>query len=154
MSNHTRHWRAGLLVAAAVTALACGSVPDPDAKPLGTASSGAAAPAAAQSKAPVATYAVPVAADFKLTVKVLEKKCFGSAGCNVTYRVVVAQANAKTFDPSKEYEVTYEVKGIEDSAVNTLKITGGQYSTDEKEFGSTKSSSIKLSAVITDISES
>lgn len=30
---------------------------------------------------------LPKPADFTIAVKVLEKKCFGSAGCNVTYQI-------------------------------------------------------------------
>jgi hypothetical protein len=52
---------------------------------------------------------VPKAKDFKLSVKTLSKQCFGSAGCNLTYRVDVSLA--KTLDPDVEYEVVYEVRG-------------------------------------------
>jgi hypothetical protein len=97
---------------------------------------------------------VPKATDFKLTVKILEKSCYGSAGCNVTYRIALEQVSAAEFDPSKEYDVTYEVRGTEGGKINTLKVTGTQYSTDDKEFASTKSSNPKLTAVITDIVES
>ncbi len=153
VSNHTtKRLRIAALIAAAALALACGNVPDPDAKPMDK-PSGAAPAAAAESKAPAVTYPVPVAADFSLTVKVLEKECFGSAGCNIKYRMVVKQVSAKTFDPSKTYEITYTLKGTDDPEVGTLEVTGDQYSTDEYARTSTPNSKTKVTAVVTEVSE-
>lgn len=152
----TRHWRAALFVAAATTALACSGVPD-DSKPIQAASSGAAAPAAAQSQAPAApaaTYAVPTAKDFQLTAKILEKECFGSAGCLIKYRIVLKQVNAKTFDPAKTYEITYSLKGTDSPKIGTLTVTGDQYSTDDYDRTGTKTSSAKITVVIDSIEES
>lgn len=96
---------------------------------------------------------VPVAKDFKLTVKTLSKKCFGSAGCNVTFRVLVAYSGP-TLDPSTSYEVTYEVRGGEDGAsVNTLTVEGDQSTVQDEEFVSTPSSKTKLTAVVTSVDE-
>lgn len=100
-----------------------------------------------------ADYPDPDPKDFKLTVKVLKKQCFGSAGCNVTYRVKVGY-DGPELDPDVTYELTYEVRGVEDGpAVNTLELTGDEYETDKEEYASTSSESTKLKAVVTDISE-
>jgi hypothetical protein len=100
---------------------------------------------------PESTYGTPTKTDFKLTAKVLSKKCFGSAGCNLTYRIIISYTGPD-LDPSKSYEVLYEVRGGEDGpATNTFTVTGGESSVDEKEFVSTKKTSSKLTAVVTDV---
>lgn len=153
MSNVTRYWRLGLLALAAATAIACGNVPDPDAKPIGQASSGAAAAAQSQAADPPATkYDVPGAKDFALKVKILEKQCFGSAGCNIKYRITLELVTAKTFDPDKTYEISYTVKGLDEPAVGTIEITGTQYRPVE-ERDSTPSSGSKVVATITEVAE-
>lgn len=98
------------------------------------------------------TYSVPKAKDFKVTIKVREKQCFGSAGCNVTYRVELAWN--QSYDPAVTYDVTYEVRGGEDGpVVNTLTVTGDEYQRDSEELVSTRSMKTKLSAVVTDVTE-
>lgn len=100
----------------------------------------------------VPAYATPTAKDFKLTVKVLKKECFGSAGCNLTYRVLVAYSGS-TLDPAVTYEVGYQVRGGEDGPViNTLTVTGDTSSVDEEESVSTKNNSTKLTVSATDVS--
>lgn len=61
----------------------------------------------------------PKASDFTLGIVVLEKACFGSAGCNVTFRI-----DPKYNGPqdATDLEVTYEVLGGEDSLINTFTI--------------------------------
>lgn len=101
---------------------------------------------------PVENVAVPKTTDFKLTVKTLRKQCFGSAGCNINYRIVVAVVGSPP-DASKTYELTYEVRGGESPQVNTLTVTGTEYQVQEEEFISTKSSKNVLTAVVTSVSE-
>lgn len=94
---------------------------------------------------------IPKAADFKLTTKTLEKKCFGSAGCNVTYRINVAYTGSP-LDPDQEYELTYEVRGGEDGPqVNTLTLQGTSVSVDDRETISTSSSKAKLTVVVLEV---
>ncbi|MFI5488959.1 hypothetical protein [Micromonospora echinaurantiaca] len=115
--------------------------------------------AAAPTTAPATTapaflaYDTPTKSDFKLKVKVLKKQCFGSAGCNITYRIGVTYTGDGDLDPSKTYEVTYQVKGAEDPIINTFEVTGDSASVQEEEMASTKRSSDKLTAVVTDVSE-
>lgn len=97
------------------------------------------------------TYETPTPASFTVTVKVLKKKCFGSAGCNVTYRIA-PEYTGGALDPAVTWLVTYEVHGVEDGpAVNTFEVTGDEASFEAEELASTKSSKSKLSVKVTDV---
>lgn len=98
------------------------------------------------------TYATPTPADFTVTVKILRKKCFGSAGCNIRYRIDPEYTGAG-LDPAATWLVTYEVHGVEDGpAVNTFEVTGDQASFDSEESAQTVSSKSKLTVKVTDVS--
>ncbi|MER7165289.1 hypothetical protein ABT336_04310 [Micromonospora sp. NPDC000207] len=99
-----------------------------------------------------AAYGTPTKDDFRLKVKVLRKQCFGSAGCNVNFRVDVTYTGAE-LDPSTTYEVTYQVKGAEDPIVNTFEVTGSSASVESEESTSTARSGDRLTAVVTSVSE-
>jgi hypothetical protein len=102
---------------------------------------------------PDALYHEPDAEDFELTVKTLSKECFGSAGCLIDFRIELAYVHTGgDLDPAITYEVTYEISGGESSYVNTLTVTGDQYSTEESESIST-ASDVELGVKITDVSE-
>lgn len=91
----------------------------------------------------------PKAEDFIIAIKVLEKKCFGSAGCNVTFRIDPAYSGAAD---SSSTEVTYEVLGGEDPIINTFTIdSAGTASFDSEEFVSTPSSGGELTAKVTNV---
>ena len=111
-----------------------------------------AAPKVAATSAPVEpTYGKPTKADFKLTVKTLSKQCFGSAGCNLTYRILISYTGPD-LEPGKEYEVLYQVRGGEDGPVeNKFTVQGDESSVDSEEMVSTRSSKVKLTAVVTDV---
>lgn len=102
---------------------------------------------------PEPDYHEPTAADFKLRVKTLDKECFGSAGCNVTFRVEVTYVPVLPLDPSKTYEVTYEITGGEEEMISTLEVTGDTASVPEDEFISTSSSKAQLKAKVTEVAE-
>jgi hypothetical protein len=94
----------------------------------------------------------PTTADFRLEAKVLRRSCFGSAGCNVSYRVDVSYSGAP-LDPGSSYEVTYKVYGPEDGPqINTLTLEGTQF-TSEEETVQTRSSKVDLRVVVTDVTE-
>jgi hypothetical protein len=101
---------------------------------------------------PAVIYSTPSPSDFVLTIKTLEKKCFGSAGCLVTFRIELSYSGPK-LDPSVTYEVTYDVTGAEDPLTNTLELTGDEYSTDREQTVSTASSKAKLRATVTSVGE-
>jgi hypothetical protein len=85
-------------------------------------------------------------------VKILQKENFGEAGSNITFRIQASWN--KTYDPSKTYEVTYEVRGTEGGPmVNTLTVTGDQYERTQEEYAQTSSTSAKLTAQATDVEE-
>lgn len=104
------------------------------------------APKASTPSKPV--YDEPVPGDILLTTKVLEKACFGSAGCNITFRIEVTLG--KLLDPSKTYEVTYTVTGGEDPYINTFTITGDQAQVESEEFVSTDRD-LELAATVTGV---
>lgn len=97
------------------------------------------------------TYATPTPADFTITVKILEKECFGSAGCLITYRIAPEYVGAP-LDPSVTWLVTYEVRGVEDGPqINTFEVTGDEASFDAEESADTPSSKTKLTAKATQV---
>jgi len=107
-------------------------------------------PPATEPAAPA--YDTPTLRNFELTVKVLEKQNFGSAGSNITYRIEAGWS--KTFDPAKTYELTYEVRGGEDGpAINTMTVTGDEYQRENEEYVSTGSVGQKLTVRATDVDE-
>ena len=119
-----------------------------------TSTSAAPVPSSASSTAPaLSVYDAPTKSDFNLKVKVLRKQCFGSAGCNISYRIDVTYTGIGDLDPSNTYEVTYQVNGAEDPIINTFEVTGDSASVPEEEMASTKRSGDKLTAVVTDVSE-
>lgn len=99
------------------------------------------------------SYATPDKTDFTVTLKILSKECFGSAGCNITYRPELAIGVLDgDLDPSITYDVTYVVKGGDSGPViATLTVTGDQYEQPSQEVISTASQSKKLVATVTDV---
>lgn len=112
----------------------------------------AAEPSAATPSASTASFVhTPDPDEFSVRVKILKKQCFGSAGCNVTYSIRVGY-NGPALDPEQEYEVTYEVTGIEDGpAINTFTIQGDEVTYQEEEFAQIASSSKVLRAKATEV---
>ena len=51
----------------------------------------------------------PKKSDFKLGIKILTKSCFGSAGCNVTFRIKPTHVGAQPLPESGTVEVTYKI---------------------------------------------
>ena len=96
-------------------------------------------------------YVTPTADDFVLTVRTLEKRCYGSAGCNVSFQIDAGWLGE--FDPDTTYEVTYEIKGGDDPLINTLRVEGEQYWVDESEFIGTPSSDAELTAHVLEVRE-
>lgn len=99
---------------------------------------------------PVVLYA-PEPDDFEITVKVLKKQCFGSAGCNVTYRIDPSYVGTMSIPDAGTTEVTYEVKGGEDPQISTFTIEDGTATFDSEERLQTSSSKAKLTAKVTDV---
>ncbi|GID32660.1 hypothetical protein [Paractinoplanes brasiliensis] len=88
--------------------------------------------------------------DIRLTPKVAEKNCFGSAGCNVTVKVQMAY-QGPALSEDETFEVTYELLGDENGPIiGTFEVSGPSYTEDEQSL-STKSSKTKISAKVTDV---
>jgi len=112
----------------------------------------AAAPTTEVAAAPVTTTAEPVAPapeDFTATPKIVEKECFGSAGCNVTLRV---DLEMKTIpDPAQSWLLVYEIRGVEDGPeVGNLTLTGDNIQGTEENV-SISSSKAKITIKVTSV---
>lgn len=92
----------------------------------------------------------PTKADFTLGIKILSKQCFGTAGCNIEFRVQPAYIGDPLGD-SQTTEVTYKIAGSQDEYSNSFTMTGTSASVQETESVSTVSSSTKLAAKVTDV---
>lgn len=101
---------------------------------------------------PTPTPIIPTAVNlFTITVDVMEKKCFGSAGCNITYRIQPSYEGAFPLPDSGQYEITYEVASDEETVTNTFTMTGTQANLASKERIQTKKSTSKLEGTVTKV---
>lgn len=90
----------------------------------------------------------PVVDDFEITPKITQKQCFGSAGCNIEFRVDLAY-NGPALDPDDTWLVTFEVHGVSDGPlIDSLTLTGDNID-GEVESASLDRSSDKLTAKVT-----
>ncbi len=96
-------------------------------------------------------YVTPKKGDFEVTLKILSKECFGSAGCNVTYRAKLSQSlPTGALDPDVTYDLTYVVHGDESGPqTETMYITGDQYEQPSEGLAQTPSSGTKLTVTVT-----
>jgi hypothetical protein len=145
--------RVGLAVAAlAVTVTAC-AAPTPVNYPQDS-TTGAATTAIPDTIAVTTPDApVPSPSDFAIGINVLRKKCFGSAGCNITFRINPKYIGTTSFSGGT-LTVVYEVTGG-DSGVQINNFTVGSDGTasfPQEETTSTASSGTTLSAKATSVS--
>lgn len=146
----------GVAVVLLIGAVSCGALlstaSDPGPMPgQHRAKAATSAPSGTATPEDTPTASKPRKGDFELRVKTLSKDCFGSAGCNVTYRIKVAYTGP-SLDPDATYEVTYKVTGADDGATeNTFTITGDQAEVQQEEMASTSSSGIELRAHATSV---
>ena len=121
----------GLIVLGALLS-AVGESIDDAANPTNATVKRAAAPAGTSAPTPTepdaTSYDTPAVADFKLTVKELSRQRFGSAGDNVEYRVQLVQVRDRSYDPDKEYELSYKITGGDSgNETQTMRIQGDEY---------------------------
>lgn len=89
-------------------------------------------------------------ADFVVTLTLTEQKCFGSAGCNVNYRVETpAYIGTAPLPTSGTIEVTYKVLGAEDPIMESFTVSGGQVRWTEEGYASTQNADVELTAEVT-----
>lgn len=135
----------------ATTTAAPGSTTTATVTQTSTVTAPAAQPATSTTDAAPADY-TPNPKDFKLTAKVLNKQCFGSAGCNVTYRVQVAKYTGQPLPDDTTFEVTYQVAGPDDGTqVGTFTVTGGKAEMDSETMASTSSAGVTLKVKATSV---
>ncbi|MET8146828.1 hypothetical protein ACIBSW_14400 [Actinoplanes sp. NPDC049668] len=92
----------------------------------------------------------PAASDFKLTPKITGRQCFGSAGCNIKFKVKMAYTGP-ALSETDTWAVTYEVSGVEDGPmIGTFEVSGERYNADE-ELTHTSGPKKKLTIKVTDI---
>lgn len=95
--------------------------------------------------------ATPAPSDFAISIQVLSKKCFGSAGCVLTYRIQPTYTGP-TLDDDQELTVTYEVSGGEDAHIDSFEVKGARVRHDRRDVIRTSSSASTLSARVTRVS--
>lgn len=110
-------------------------------------------PAGNFSAPPEPTTSAPTfsASDFTIAMKVTDKECFGSAGCDVTAQPSVNyDGNLSDLD-GLTLSITYELTGdTSGTQIHTLDCDGGQCTGDEV-IAETASSSTKLKAHVTEV---
>jgi hypothetical protein len=95
----------------------------------------------------------PKNSHWELTVKVLDKTCYGAGeGCDVEYRVQPKYVGPAP-KPIGFIEITYEVTGDKEGPqTGTVQLEDGQYDASmTEEYAETRSRSTKLTAQVTDI---
>jgi hypothetical protein len=94
---------------------------------------------------------IPQPKDFKLTVRVVKKDCFGAdIPCSVEYKINVAYGGPD-LDPSTTWVVTYETSGMEDGpAIATFSLTGRRVEQDGSSFAQIKPKGV-LRAKVTSV---
>jgi hypothetical protein len=95
---------------------------------------------------------VPQPTDFAINVVTLEKSCFGSAGCNITYTVELSYVG-QPLDPSDTWQVIYDIAGGEQTQTETIEVTGSNYSYSPESFIQTPSEGAVLTATVTMVRE-
>lgn len=139
-----------------LTACATHTAAGPDAR---TAASATALPDAGyQGVSPAPNVTTPAAvaatgltkADVRITLKVTEKQCFGSAGCQITVKPKVTVDYAKLGDSA--WDVTYSIKGDESGPItDTITLNPDKTYDSMDESLSTPSSKTKLTVTVIDV---
>ena len=134
-----------------VGSLGAGSDTTPPAagKPIATAAPQPAAVASTPAEKPAVK---PAVKDFKVAVKVTQKQCFGSAGCNVTFRIDPSYTGP-AIPADQTYEVVYEIRGGDEPLRNRFTITGDTATYDQDEMIGTKTSKAVLTAIVVEVNE-
>ncbi|WP_424536699.1 hypothetical protein ACOZ38_43720 [Sphaerisporangium viridialbum] len=107
-------------------------------------------PASEETSAEPAADYTPKPSDFSIKIKTIKQACFGSAGCNVTFRIDPTY-NGPEFASDKSFTVSYRVTGGEDPKISSFTVDGDQMHYDSQEMISTSSSSTVLKAKVTQV---
>jgi hypothetical protein len=110
-----------------------------------------AGPVKGPSQAP-APAKIPTPDQMAIEVKVVEKKCFGSAGCVLTYTLKPTYTGADSDLSGTSFTVVYEVLGGEEPRIGRLRVVNKEILGGiSEETIETKRSSDVLSAKVTEI---
>jgi hypothetical protein len=90
---------------------------------------------------------VPTVADFQLEIIEIKRSCFGSAGCNITYKIVPTYTGPSV-SSNKSYTIIYEVQGGDDVKSDNFTMRGSDASVKSQDFISTPSNPT-LTATVT-----
>lgn len=112
---------------------------------------GVSAQAVEPSPEPSPAMYTPVPKDFTIAVTVLSKQCFGSAGCNLTFRVKPAYSGLP-LESSQNFRVLYTVTGDQSGPqTNSFTMAGTDASVTSEEIAETASSGVVLRATATEV---
>jgi hypothetical protein len=119
------------LTAMAILGSACAGPPKViDAAPAGSVTTYV-APTTTTPPTTVGAY-TPTPADFQIEIIETERSCFGSAGCNVGYKINPTYTGAQHADPKRTFTVIYEITGGDDPKTANFTLTGEKW----QQFGS------------------
>lgn len=142
-----------IAIALAATAVAVGlssCVLPPEGKhPLSTASSSYGSGGTYTAAPTTTAAALPRAADFRLTIVETSHKCFGSAGCSISFRIDPQYVGSGS-PPTGSFTLLYEVIGGDQPQTGSIKVTNGRYNHEE---GSLDSDGGTLTARVTQVLE-
>jgi hypothetical protein len=79
----------------------------------------------------------PTPEDFKLELIETSRSCFGSAGCNVKYKIEPTYVGPSNLDVSRSYTVIYEVTGGDDVKTDNFTLRGDKWSGSSEDYIST-----------------
>jgi hypothetical protein len=88
---------------------------------------------------------VPVPADFVMGVIETRRACFGSAGCNVNYKISVSYLGAPT---TKAYTIVYEIQGAGNTRTDNFTLEGKSLTGKEDGMFSSVPASNDLTATV------
>ncbi len=99
-------------------------------------------------------YDIPIRpSDFEMNVEVLEKKCFGSAGCVVEFSVRPTLLTSSEFLKGRSFRVVYEVIGTEDEMTDYFTLSGTDMRIDDSLRAETESSDAEITAKVIKVTE-
>lgn len=96
----------------------------------------------------VATY-VPTPADYTIEIVELSRSCFGSAGCNITYKIKPTYTGQPT-DQTVTYTIVYAIAGASNEKTDNFTMRGDQVKVPTEDFVSTPPNPT-LSATVTKV---
>ncbi|WP_132991678.1 hypothetical protein [Gordonia zhaorongruii] len=117
-------------------------------------STATAEPAAYTGSATTSTSPTPVTPDdFILSVLVEEKRCFGSAGCNVTFSVTPTFMSSLSVLDGRSFKVLFEVSGTTDTVFEKFTLTGNDMLIDSSLSAQVDTSESEITAHVTQVVE-